>query len=33
MQKPKTYIIEEDEHLENLSKIIQRDFFPNSAKV
>lgn len=30
MRRPKTYIIDEEEHLENLRKIIKRDFFkPN----
>jgi hypothetical protein len=25
--RPRTYILEEDEHLDNLRKIIKRDFF------
>lgn len=27
----RTYVIEEDEHLENLRKIIKRDFFGTST--
>lgn len=33
MKKPgRTYIIEEDEHLENLRKIIKRDFFSSEGE-
>jgi hypothetical protein len=28
----RTYVIEEDEHLENLRKIIKRDFFASNEK-
>lgn len=32
MKKPvRTFVIEEDEHLENLRKIIKRDFFGSST--
>ena len=32
MRRPKTYIVNEEEHLENLRKIIIRDFFGQSTE-
>ncbi len=33
MRKPdRTYVIDEDEHLQNLRKIIKRDFFGTSSR-
>eukprot|EP00126_Sphaerothecum_destruens_P010384 Sdes_comp20727_c0_seq3m16526 len=31
--KPTVTVLEEDEHIENISEIIQRDFFPDIPKV
>ena len=30
--RPRTYILEEDEHLNNLRKIIKRDFFKEDGE-
>ena len=32
MRRPKTFVLNEEEHLENLRKIIKRDFFKNSVE-
>lgn len=32
MKRPKTYILDEEEHLENLRKIIKRDFFDGAGQ-
>lgn len=32
LPRPKTFLIDEDEHLENLRKIIKRDFFQSNEQ-